>query len=128
MKSQVKIFVGLFLIMLISSSCDRKRSQIHYMNFYTTTIKSISCDDLGQSQQTKVRVLSELETRKIFDLISRLKPADSDWTINARIDGFLYKSSKRIDFCMSTTIIEVEEKKYFVNDDLRAYMIVLTKK
>jgi hypothetical protein len=128
MKSQLKIFVGLFLIMFISFSCDKKRSQIHYMNLYTTTVISISCHDLTNSTQTELRVLSEIENKQVFALISRLKPADSDWNIDARINGFLYNNSKKIDFCMSTTIFEMGGKKYFVNDNMREYMIELTKK
>jgi hypothetical protein len=68
-----------------------------------------------------------MENKELSILFSTLKPAEPDWNIDARLYGTVYSDDNRLDFCMSTTIIEVNNKKYFVNDKLINYIVNLTR-
>ena len=72
-------------------------------------------------------VLTKEEDSELIKIFAELKPADYDWNVDARVSGFLYEQSTKLNFCMSTTIIEINSKKYFVNDKLRDYIVKITK-
>lgn len=123
----MKILNILFILfLLIMSSCKNPKGEIEYIDIYTTTARSISCENLKKAKYKKKVLLSTPENHKLLKLITTLKPADSDWNIDARLYGFVYDGSEKLNFCMSTTIIEINNKKFFVDDELRDYIVKLT--
>lgn len=125
----MRIFHNLSIILLlVLFSCQNQKGEIHYIDIYTTTVRSVTCENLMQSTHKKKLLLSNIENMELSKIFSNLKPAESGWNIDARIYGIVYDRAKRLDFCMSTTIIEINNKKYFVNDQLRDYIIKLTTK
>ena len=121
----MKNFIFLFFIVL---SCSQKKSEIRYMSLYSTTIKSINCNDLLKSSQIKKLNLTDKKANELVKIFSQLDPADSGWKIDARVSGFIYDDSKKLNFCMSGIIIDINGAKYFVNDNLRNQIIQITNK
>lgn len=118
----------IFILVLFNCySCEKKHSEINYIFLNTTTVVALSCNDLANSSQIKNLILSDDNNERLAKIFSKLKPAESDWNVDARISGFIYNNSTKLNFCMSSTIIEINGKKYFVNDELRSYMISITK-
>ena len=118
------LLVNFFMII----SCSQKKSEIQYMSLYSTTIISINCNELLKSSQIKKLNLTDKEANELVKIFSQLDPADSGWNIDARVSGFIYDSSKKLNFCMSGTIIDINGAKYFVNDNLRNQIIQITNK
>lgn len=63
------------------------------MSLYSTTIISINCNELLQSNQIKKLILTNKETNELAKIFTQLKPADSGWEIDARVAGLIYKNS-----------------------------------
>lgn len=125
----MRIFYNLSIILLfVLFGCQEQKSEIQYIDIYTTTIRSITCENLRKSTHKNQLSLSSMESKKLSKMFSDLKPAESDWNIDARLYGIIYDKAKKLNFCMSTTIIEINNKKYFVNDQLRDYVVKLTTK
>lgn len=118
----------LIFICFLFCSCKSPQSEIQYINLYITTVKALSCKELEQSSNKKKHILSKVEVSKLLVLFSQLKPADSEWNVDARVSGFVFDGSKRVDFCMSSTIIEIKGIKYFVNENLRKFVLKITVK
>ena len=116
----------LISLLVLFISCSEKTGELQYINLYTTTIISINCDEVVKSNGVKKLIFSKEEEAELIKIFSKLKPADSDWNIDARVFGFIFENSTKLRFCMSTTIIEINGKKYFVNDELRDYILKIT--
>lgn len=125
----MRIFHNLSIILLlVLFSCQNQKGEIQYIDIYITTVRSITCENLKKSTHKKKLLLSNTENKELSKMFSDLKPAESDWNIDARLYGIVYNGAEKLNFCMSTTIIEINNKKYFVNDQLRDYIVKLTTK
>lgn len=127
----MKFLYKLFLIIFSYSifiSCQKQQSEIHSIGFYTTTITSVSCEKLKKTSHKKSKILSDEENAKLLTLFSQLKPIESDVNLDARLYGNVYDKSKEINFCMNIGIIEINGMKFYVSDDLKQYMLFLSKK
>lgn len=98
------------------------------MGLYTTTITLVKCENLKKSTHLKKVTLSPEQDKEILNIFSQLKPIKENLDVDARLYGFINDGSQRLDFCMSATIIEINGKKYSVDNSLRTYIIKLTKK
>jgi len=124
MKNLNSTILIIFLSLLIS--CKKSKGELHYINLYSTTITLLKCENLKKSSQLKNIILSEKENSEMLTIFSHLKPVKDNFDVDSRLYGTVYESSKRFDFCMSTTIIEINNKKFFVDDELRDYIVKLT--
>ncbi len=124
----MKIPVLAVFLCLILSGCQKPKSEIHYIGLYTSVITSLSCDNLKKATHKSNLILSEKENNELLTLFSHLTPTANDINIDARLYGFVWdEKNKRSDFCMNLGLIELNGKKYFVNDELRKYVLKLTK-
>lgn len=89
-------------------------------------IRSINCDSLKFHSNKKQLILSNEENNKLVNIFSQLKPIQKALDIDARVYGSIYDGSKKLDFCSGIGVVEINEKKYFVNDELREYLLMLT--
>lgn len=124
-------FKSLSIIFLYSVffSCQKRKSEIHYIGLYTATVTSVSCENLKKATHKTDLILSEKENNELLKLFSQLKPIGNDVNINARLYGeVINENAERSDFCMNLGFIELNGKKYMVNDELREYILQLTKK
>ena len=109
-------------------SCyNSNHGELNYIDLKKETTINISCNDL-KKYHLDTRNLNEIEEHQMLKLFKILKVADDEWKIDARVYGYIFEKNKRINFCMSRTIIDIEGKKYFVSDQLRDYILVLTRK
>lgn len=128
MKTKIIIHIIILCVFFNCNDSSTEQSQIYYMDFYASTIRSISCKDLQKSSNVKKVVLSEQEVEKLYFLISNLPLAGRDYTsMDTRAYGVIYDKGNKKNFCMSSTIIEIDYKKYFVSEELREYVLELTK-
>lgn len=127
MKKDIKLFPVIFLL-IIFNSCKEKHAEIQFMNLYATTIIEVKCEDFKQATDLQKVTLNRSQTNKLLGFLENLKPASSDYTVDARLSGTIYNGSEQIDICMSSNIINVNNKRYFVGEKLREYVIELTKK
>lgn len=115
------------LLIFISSCGKEKKSEINYsINLYSTSIIRIKCENLRNSTNIKNVKLTKSESTHLYKIIQNLEVCDQDYGIDARLYGSIYIENKKMDFCMSTTIIEVDNKKFYVDSNLRNYIIKLT--
>lgn len=124
MKSLNLTILLVSLVALIG--CNKPKGELHYMNLYSTTITLLKCENLKKSSQLRNLILSDKENDALLDVFSKLQPINNNLDIDARMYGIIYKGSEKLNFCMSTTIIEINNEKYFVDDQLREYMLMLT--
>ena len=118
----------LAFILSVISSCNKQKCEFRYINLYTTTITAVKCENLRKSSNLKTIQLSDIEANKLIEIFSTLEPIKEYSRIHARLFGFFYQDSKKINICMSINIIEVNGKQYSVNNELRDYMTHLTEK
>ncbi|HAY3551429.1 hypothetical protein KRE47_10525 [Elizabethkingia meningoseptica] len=120
----------LFSILLGSLlfSCQKQEGQIYYINIGISPIRSIDCDNLKLHPDKKQLILSNEENSKLVNLFSQLKPIQKSLDVDARVYGSVYDGSKKLDFCSGIGVIEINNNKYFVDDSLREYLLVLTTK
>ena len=109
-------------------SCQKQQAEIHSIGFYTTTITLVSCEKLKKASHKKSKVLLDEENAKLLILFSKLKPIESDTNLDARLYGYVYDKSQKINFCMNIGIIEINGKKFNVSDELKQYMLLLSRK
>jgi|GEM_PF-1988176 len=121
---------SLFSILLLSLffSCQKQKGQIYYINMGISPIRSIDCNNLKLHTDKKQLILSNEENSKLVNLFSRLKPIQESLDVDARVYGSVYDGSKELDFCSGIGVIEINNKKYFVDDSLREYLLILTTK
>ncbi|WP_185287649.1 hypothetical protein [Chryseobacterium lactis] len=128
----MKHFSKFLLIAFVCSvlfSCQKQKSEIHYIGLYTTTITSLSCADLKKATHKTDLTLSEKENNELMQLFSRLKLAANDVNIDARLYGSIINEKKEnLNFCMNLGFIELNGKKYVVDDELREYILKLTER
>lgn len=124
----MKIRIISILIIYILFSCNsRKNSEIHYISFSKITAIPIECENLRNNSDYK-KQLSYKEANKLYHLMSNLQPAGDEYSADARAYGIIYNhNGSAKHFCMGNNIIEIDNKKYFVNEKLREYMLELTK-
>ncbi|MEG1592022.1 hypothetical protein [Chryseobacterium sp.] len=118
----------LAFIFSIISSCNKQRGEFRYTNLYATTIIDVKCENLRKSSNLKTIQLFNIETKKLIEIFSKLEPIKEYNGVDARLFGFFYQDSKRINICMSINIIEINGKQYSVNNELRDYIMYLTEK
>lgn len=119
------LIIFMFLLFI---NCQKPKSEIHYISLYTTTITLVKCENLKKSSTTKSIVLSDEENDELVNIFSHLKPLKKNLGIDARVYGSVYDGSKKISFCSSVGVIEINNKKYLVDDKLREYLLMLTSK
>lgn len=129
MKTKVIIYIIVSCICFNCNDSSNEQSQIYYMDFYASTIRSISCNDLQKSSKIQKVLLSDQEAEKLCFLIFNLPLAERDYiSMDARAYGIVYDNiGNKKSFCMSLTLIEIDNKKYFVSEELRDYILELTK-
>ncbi len=122
------IFYILLTAILISFlGCQRSNPEIHFINLYTTTITLVQCENLKKSPSTRKIVLTDRENDILADLFSHLQPVQRNPDIDARMYGFVYRRTEKLDFCLSVTIVEINDRKFLVSPELRDYLVKLTK-
>ena len=123
----MKYLISFFLLFFISSCEKQNRSEINYINLYSTSIVRIDCENLKKSSNLKKAQLTDFESKQFLEIIKNLKICDQDFGIDSRVFGTIYNRKNVNNFCMSTTINEINQRKYFVDDQLRNFNIKLTK-
>lgn len=113
---------------LLFFNCQKPKSEIHYISLYTSTITLLKCENLKKSSNTKSIVLSDEENNELVNIFYHLKPIKENLGIDARVYGSVYDGSKKMNFCSSIGVIEINNKKYSVDDNLREYLLMLTTK
>lgn len=123
----MKIRIISILISYILFSCSSKsNSEIYYINFNIITIRPIDCENLRNNSDYK-KQLSYKEADKLYHLISNLQLAGDEYSTDARAYGTIYNNNESAKhFCMGNNIIEIDNQKYFVSEELREYMLELT--
>ncbi|AYZ11964.1 hypothetical protein EGY05_08520 [Chryseobacterium arthrosphaerae] len=124
MKVIFKLFLTIFLFLVLS--CQKQEGQIYYIDMGISPVRSINCDSLRLHPNKKQLTLSNDENNKLINIFSKLIPVKNNLDVDARLYGFVYDGSKKLDFCSGIGVIELNGKKYLVNDSLREYMIKLT--
>lgn len=119
--------LSLVLFFSVISSCNQQKTELHYINLYTTTIVAVRCENLKKYTNLKTVTLSQNQDKKLIQLLSTLKPLKEKQSIDARLFGSLYQKSQKIDICMSINIIEINGKQYFVSSDLKDYLMSIMK-
>lgn len=127
MKILCKPFLIAFVLYLLCS-CQKEEGKIYYIDMSISPIRSIHCDSLRQSSAKKQLVLSNESNNKLSKIFSNLKPTEATRDIDARVYGWVYEETQTLNFCMGIGVIEINNKKYFVNDELRDYMRKITTK
>jgi hypothetical protein len=123
--SKLVLIISLFSILF---SCQNQKSEIHYIGLYTTTITSLNCENLKKATHKKNLNLSGQQNEELLKMFSELKPVTKDVNIDVRLYGFIFnKEYKRLDFCMNIGFIEINNKKYFVSEKLKEYILKITK-
>lgn len=125
MKISYSLFT-LFSLFLICN-CQKQKGEIHYISLSTNTITFIKCENLKNSPNKKNHILSEKENDTLICLFSNLKVLQKDLDVDARIYGSIIDGSQKIDFCSGIGVIEINNKKYSVDNNLRLYLLKLTK-
>lgn len=125
MKTLFKL-VLLFVIFSTFLNCTKQEGELHYISMYISPIRSINCDSLKAHSQLKYLELSINEQNNLIDTFTRLKLAGDGWEVDARVFGSIEKDSKKYDFCAGIGVIEINNKKYIVDDNLRNYLLKLT--
>lgn len=120
-----KLFITILLCSLFFG-CQKQDGQIYYIDMRISPIRSIHCDSLKLHPNKKQLILSNEENNKLANIFSQLKPIQESLDIDARVYGYVYNGSKKMDFCSGIGIIKINEKKYLVNDKLREYLLKLT--
>lgn len=120
----------LFSILLLSLlfGCQKQEGEIYYINMGISPIRSIDCNSLKLHPNKKQLILSNEENSKLVNLFSKLKPIQGSLDVDSRVYGSVYDGSKKLDFCSGIGVIEINNKKYFVDDNLREYLLILTTK
>lgn len=123
-----KWFISLCLMyLLLLVNCSQKKiAEIHFINLYTTTIIAVKCEDLKKSTHLKNLTLDSDETENLLKLFKNLKPASSNYKVDARLFGVAKNGSEKTEFCMSAGVIDLNGKRYFVNDELRNFILKLS--
>lgn len=114
--------------MLSFSGCRKIEPEVHFINLYTTTVTRIPCENLKKSGSTQTIVLSDKENDRLTGLFSRLQPVDKNLDIDARMYGFVYSGTKKLDFCLNPGLIEINTGKFLVSPELRNFLVELTNK
>lgn len=127
MRNYFKI-VFYFSIISFFSNCTEQNGEINYINLYSTSIISIKCESLKTYSQLKNKSLTNEERKKIASAFSKLKLSEKGFNVDARIFGFFEFESKQYNFCGGINIIEINNKKYFVDENLRRIIVNLTRK
>lgn len=112
--------------MLSFSGCRRMEPEVHFINLYTTTVTRIPCENLKKSGITQTIMLSDEENDRLTGLFSRLQPVDKNLDIDARMYGFVYSGTEKLDFCLSASLIEINTRKFLVSPELRNFLVGLT--
>lgn len=102
------------------------KGELNYMNMLISPTRSINCDSLKSSNHIKHLKLTIEEQKYLVSNFSQLKLAEVDLEVDARVFGSIEKDSKKYDFCAGIGVIEINNKKYFVDDNLRNYLLKLT--
>lgn len=127
----MKTFFKLFLLFVVSSiflNCKKQEGELHYISMYISPTIRISCDNLKSSSHLKHLDMTVEEQNNLIDAFSQLKLAEDGWGVDARVFGSIEKDSKKYEFCAGIGVIDINNKKYIVNDYLRNYLIKLTTK
>jgi len=121
------IAVNLFwCFTLLSCSKNNTYGKLNFIDLRTQTVIDVSCEQLKIEYVTKKKDLNRQESQKLLQLFTNLKKADADWKINARIFGYIKEGSGKIEFCMGNNIININGINYFVNENLRNYILIIT--
>lgn len=119
-------FISLVLLFSMFTSCQKQKTQLHYINLYSTTITDVKCENLKKSTNLKSIRLSDKENNKLLELFKTLKRTDKETTVDARLFGTIDQDSKKINICMSINFININGEKFYVNNALRNYLMSLT--
>lgn len=123
----IKMYKFLIIfIFLFFYNCQKNIPEINFINLYTTTITSVKCENLRKASNVKSIILSDEENDNLLSSFSKLKPASKDLSIDARVYGSIYDGSKKLDFCSGIGVIEINNKKYLVDKNLRDNLLMLT--
>lgn len=128
MREYLIIIVYIFCSFTALSCKNNDFGEVKFIDLNTQTVVNVSCEQLKTKYSTKVKKIDSQEAGKLFYLFKKLKRADADWNVNARLFGFIKTDAKKIEFCMGNNVIIIEGKKYFVNDSLREYILKITTK
>lgn len=122
------IYTLLAVVIFFLSGCQQSGPEIHFINLYTTTVIWIPCENLKKSGSTQTIMLSDEENDRLTGLFSRLQPVDKNLNIDARMYGFVYSRTEKLDFCLSASLIEINTRKFLVSPELRNFLVELTDK
>lgn len=125
MKTLIKL-VLLIVIIFTFLNCKKQEGELHYISMYISPVRSINCDSLKSSNHLKNLKLTIEEQKSLVSNFSQLKLAEVNLDVDARVFGSIEKDSKKYDFCAGIGVIEINNKKYMVDDNLRNYLLKLT--
>lgn len=120
--------LSIICIMFTICSCRNTnlKGELNYINLNDEIIVNVSCEDLKKNYSTNKIQLTDNEEEDLIRLFKSLKTTGKNWNIDARLFGFIYDNERKINFCMGNNIILINEKFYFVDDNLRKYIVKLT--
>lgn len=125
-----KVNVLLILFILIFSFGKGQKSNIYIAPIDATTPYSISCNNLLDAFQDKLKKI-ELNNRQSrdFSLLTRcLKSISNEPYVNIRFKGEIYFKNQRFNFCGDQATININGQYYEMTNELFEYVKKLRRK
>ncbi|WP_411812419.1 hypothetical protein ACLB9Y_04620 [Chryseobacterium scophthalmum] len=123
---RILLFIYIILTFCSCSKTDLK-GELNYTDLNDEIIANVSCADLKRDYKTSKIELTDNEEKNLIGLFNSLKTANEKWNVDARLFGFIYDDGRKVNFCMGNNIINIDGSNYFVDENLRNYILEKTR-